>query len=86
METFWQVARTIWKVLSTPLATIGETPLSVAGILLACLVLAAGSILYNTSNVLHHYRTDQHVAAALNLFASFALLLYYVLMILSSRR
>ena len=49
-------------------------------------MLAAGSILYNTSNVLHHYRTDQHVAAALNLFASFALLLYYVLMILSSRR
>lgn len=52
----------------------------------AMVMLAAGSILYNTSNVLHHYRTDQHVAAALNLFASFALLLYYVLMILSSRR
>lgn len=52
----------------------------------AMVVLAAGSILFNTSNVLHHYRTDQHVAAALNLFASFALLLWYVLQILMSRR
>ncbi|MFW5920935.1 MAG: Bax inhibitor-1 family protein [Polyangiales bacterium] len=52
----------------------------------AMVLLAAGSILYNTSNVLHYYRTDQHVAASLQLFASFALLLYYVLMILLSRR
>jgi len=51
----------------------------------AMVVFAAGSILYNTSNVLHHYRTDQHVAASLNLFASFALLLWYVLQILMSR-
>ena len=27
-------------------------------------VFAAGSVLYSTSNVLHQYRTDQHVAAA----------------------
>ncbi len=52
----------------------------------AMVVLAAGSILFNTSNVLHHYRTDQHVAAALNLFASFALLLWYVIMILMNSR
>ena len=52
----------------------------------AMVVFAAGSILYNTSNVMHHYRTDQHVAAALNLFASFALLLWYVIQILMSRR
>ena len=38
-------------------------------------VLAAGYILYYTSNILHHYRTDQHVAAALALFAAVALLL-----------
>ncbi len=41
---------------------------------LACLY-----ILYDTSNVLHHYSTTQHVAAALALFASLAMLFYYVL-------
>ncbi len=40
---------------------------------------AAGAILYDTSNILHHYRTDQHVAASLALFASVALLFWYVL-------
>lgn len=44
--------------------------------------LAGGSILYQTSNIVHHYRTDQYVAAALGLFASFMLLLWYVLDIL----
>ena len=46
--------------------------------------LASASILYNTSNMLHHYRTDQYVAASLGLFASFALLLWYVIQILLS--
>ena len=44
--------------------------------------LASGYIIYDTSNVLHHYRTDQHVGAALELFASVALLFYYILRIL----
>lgn len=52
----------------------------------AMVVFAGASILYNTSNVLHHYRTDQYVAASLNLFASFALLLWYVLSILMRSR
>lgn len=47
----------------------------------AMVVIACGFILYDTSNVLHHYRTDQHVGAALELFASVALLFYYVLRI-----
>ncbi|MEP7074506.1 MAG: Bax inhibitor-1 family protein [Acidobacteriota bacterium] len=47
---------------------------------------AGGAILYNTSNVLHRYNTNQHVAAALTLFASIALLFWYVLRIFSSRR
>lgn len=47
-----------------------------------CLVaLACGYILYDTSNVLHHYRTDQYVAAALALFASVAILFWYILRI-----
>jgi FtsH-binding integral membrane protein len=54
---------------------------------LAMIVLAAASILYNTSNILHQFRMDQHVAAALSLFASVALLFYYVLWaLLQSRR
>jgi FtsH-binding integral membrane protein len=39
---------------------------------------AACAILYNTSNILHHYRPEQHVAASLALFASVALLFWYV--------
>lgn len=51
----------------------------------AMIALAAGYVLYNTSNVLHHYRTDQHVSAALSLFATVALMFYYVLTLLMSR-
>ncbi len=45
----------------------------------AMIGLACGYILYDTSNVMLHYRTDQHVAAALALFAAVALLFWYVL-------
>ena len=41
--------------------------------------LASAYILYDTSNVLHRYRTEQYVAAALALFASVALLFWYIL-------
>ncbi|MFN0196347.1 MAG: Bax inhibitor-1 family protein [Planctomycetaceae bacterium] len=47
--------------------------------LIGMVVLMSGWILYDTSNVLHHYRTDQHVAASLALFASIATLFWYVL-------
>ena len=46
------------------------------------IALACGYILYDTSNVLHHYRIGQHVAASLALFASVALLFWYVLRLL----
>ena len=52
----------------------------------AMIAVAGGSILYDTSNVLHHYPEDRYVAAALQLFASVALMLWYVLRLLSSRR
>lgn len=48
----------------------------------ALVALAAGYILYDTSNVMHHYNTNQHVAASLALFASVALMLWYVMRIL----
>jgi FtsH-binding integral membrane protein len=47
---------------------------------------AGTAILYETSNVLHRFNTDQHVAASLTLFASIALLFWYILSIFSSRR
>lgn len=52
----------------------------------AMIALACGYILYDTSNVLHHYRIGQHVAASLALFASVALLFWYVLQLLMSIR
>lgn len=52
----------------------------------AMIALACGYILFHTSNVLHQYRTDQHVSAALALFSSVTLLLWYVLRIFLSRR
>lgn len=47
---------------------------------------AGGAILYDTSNILHRYRTDQHVAASLALFASVALLFWYILRIFMGSR
>ncbi|MEL6128812.1 MAG: Bax inhibitor-1 family protein [Cyanobacteria bacterium J06627_3] len=47
---------------------------------------AAAAILYKTSNVMHRYSTNQHVAASLELFAAVMLLFWYVLRILMSSR
>lgn len=52
----------------------------------AMVVLAGASVLYSTSKIIHEYRTDQHVAAALGLFAGVALMFYYVLIILMNSR
>jgi len=41
----------------------------------------ASYVLYYTSQVMLHYRTDQHVAAALALFAAVATLFWYILRI-----
>jgi FtsH-binding integral membrane protein len=46
---------------------------------------AGTAILYQTSNVLHRFNTNQHVAAALVLFAAMALLFWYILSIFSRR-
>jgi uncharacterized protein len=52
----------------------------------AMVAFAAAAILYNTSAIFRDYRTDQYVAASLSLFASVALLFWYVLRILLSFR
>lgn len=46
--------------------------------------LAAGFILYHTSQIQHHYHPGQHVAASLALFAAVALMFWYVLILLIS--
>lgn len=52
----------------------------------AMVAFASACILYQTSNMVHYYRTDQHVAAALGLFASVATLFYYILRIAIATR
>jgi len=52
----------------------------------AMIGLAAAYILYDTSNVMQHYRTTQHVAAALALFASVTMLLWYIIRLLMKMR
>ncbi len=56
------------------------------GFSVGMVVLAACYILYDTSNVLHHYRTTQHVAASLALFASVAVLFWYIVRIFIAMR
>lgn len=51
----------------------------------AMVLVASCSILYNTSQIMYHYAPGQHVAAALSLFASVALLFWYVLRLFMSR-
>jgi len=47
--------------------------------------LAGGAILHDTSRVLHHYPEDRYVAASLELFASMALMFWYVLSLFMNR-
>jgi FtsH-binding integral membrane protein len=52
----------------------------------AMILFAGGAILYQTSAIFNQYSTGQYVAAALGLFASVALLFFYVLQLLMGRR
>ncbi len=58
------------------------------GIVFAAVMVAfaAAYILYYTSNILHKYPVGAHVSASLALFASVALLFWYVLRIVMDRR
>ncbi|MGC1632690.1 MAG: Bax inhibitor-1 family protein [Gelidibacter sp.] len=48
-------------------------------------LLAGGAILYQTSNLVNKYSTNDYIPAALGLFASLMLLFWYVLQIFMSR-
>lgn len=51
----------------------------------AMIGFAGTAVLYDTSNILHNYPGDRHVGAALQLFASIALMFWYVLRLFTSR-
>jgi FtsH-binding integral membrane protein len=53
---------------------------------LAMVGFAGVAVLYDTSNVLHHYSEDRYVAASLELFGSIALMFWYVLRLFISSR
>jgi hypothetical protein len=48
-------------------------------------LLAAGAILYQTSNLIKNYTNEQYIPAAIGLFASLMLLFWYVIQIFLSR-
>ena len=52
----------------------------------AMVAFAGVAVLYDTSNVLHHFPEDRYVGAAMQLFASIALMFWYVLRIFLGRR
>ena len=51
----------------------------------AMIGFAGIAVLYDTSNILHHYPQDRYVAAAMSLFASIALMFWYILRLFMSR-
>lgn len=46
---------------------------------------AGAAVLYDTSNIMHHYPEDRYVAASMALFASIALMFWYILRLFMSR-
>jgi FtsH-binding integral membrane protein len=50
----------------------------------AMVIFATVAILYETSKIMHYYAPNQYVAASLELFASVALLFWYILQIVMS--
>lgn len=48
--------------------------------------LAGVAILRDTSNILHHFPDDRYVAAAMQLFASVALMFWYLIRLFTDRR
>ena len=85
--SFLRSALTIGSLLSIGLIVASIMFGFSLGLLFAAglVVLASGSILYQTSNIIRTYRTNQHVAAALGLFSSVALLFWNVLRLVQRR-
>lgn len=77
------------------IAVMGMIGLIVAGILFGFglglwfsvlgVLVYSGFVLSDTSRILHHYPTNAHVAAAIELFTSLVILFQYILILLSNR-
>ena len=52
----------------------------------AMIGFAGAAVLYDTSNIIHHYPEDRYVSAAMQLFASIALMFWYVLRLVMGSR
>jgi hypothetical protein len=51
----------------------------------AMIGFAGAAVLYDTSNIIHHYPQDKYVAASMQLFGSIALMFWYILRLFMSR-
>ncbi len=51
----------------------------------AMIGFAGAAVLYDTSNIMHHYSEDKYVGASMALFASIAMMFWYVLQLFLSR-
>ena len=52
----------------------------------AMIGFAGAAVLYDTSNIIRYYPEDRYVSAAMQLFASIALMFWYVLRLLMGNR
>jgi FtsH-binding integral membrane protein len=55
------------------------------GMSIVIALLYCGYILYDTGQILHHYPTNMHIAAAATLFSNVVLLFYHILLMFMSR-
>jgi hypothetical protein len=51
----------------------------------AMIGFAGAAVLYDTSNILHHFPQDKYVAASMQLFASIAMMFWYILRLFMGR-
>ena len=51
----------------------------------AMIGFAGAAVLYDTSNIIHHYPANKYVAASMQLFASIAMMFFYILRLFLSR-
>ncbi|MFI4890872.1 MAG: Bax inhibitor-1 family protein, partial [Steroidobacterales bacterium] len=52
----------------------------------AMIGFAGAAVLYDTSNIIHQYPEDRYVSAAMQLFASIALMFWYALRLVMGNR
>ena len=80
--SFLRPALVVGSLVSIAAMIIGIVfSLPIFGVLFmsAMVLFSVGVVLYDTSRVLHNYRTDQYVGAALSLFSGLAMMFYYIL-------